>query len=302
MGDVRNERRDGYSVVTLDRSRKRNALDLELAAELSQQLAAAAEDVQNKAVVLTGAGGTFSAGADRAMLSELVTMPAERIARSVYAVFQGLTRTVLDAPVPVVAVVDGPAMGAGCDLALACDCRLVTSRARFEETWVKLGLIPGMGGMALLPPLVGLGRARSMLYRAEPINGLRAVEIGLAEAVLNGENTQADLDAWLQPLLQHDRAALERIKQGTRQVAMRFIADDLNRARSDQALRLSHPDTAALLTSLSRGDDSKSVSGEKQDDLRDAESDSAWAPSRMGAHAAEVLREVLKETDKGGLQ
>lgn len=254
MGEVRHEPRDGYSVVSLDRPGKRNALDGELASELTKTLVEAAHDLANNAVVLTGAGGTFSAGADRAMLGELVTMPAEQIALRVYAVFQGLTRAVIDAPVPIIALVDGPAMGAGCDLALACDCRLVTGRARFEETWVKLGLVPGMGGMALLPPLVGLGRARSMLYRAEAIDGPRAVEIGLAEAMLDDQNQRQDMEAWLAPLLAHDRIALERIKQGTRQSAMRFLADDLNRARSDQALRLSNPDTAELLSSLARGD------------------------------------------------
>lgn len=254
MGEIRHERRDGYSVVELDRAHKRNALNIELASELTQTLVESAHDPANKAVVLTGAGGAFSAGADRDMLGELVTMPAEQIALRVYAVFQGLTRAVLDAAVPIIAVVDGPAVGAGCDLALACDCRLVTGRARFEEAWVKLGLVPGMGGMALLPPLVGLGRARSMLYRAEAIDGPRAVEIGLAEAVLDDENQRRDMEAWLQPLLRHDRIALERIKQGTRQAAMRFLADDLNRARSDQALRLSHPDVAQFLRSLARGD------------------------------------------------
>lgn len=265
MGDVRHERRSGYSVVTLDRPHRRNALDMAVASELMQILADAAEDPDNKAVVLTGSGGTFSAGADRAMLGELVTMPAEHIARHVYAVFQGLTRTVLEAPVPVIAVVDGPAMGAGCDLALACDCRLVTDRARFEETWVKLGLVPGMGGMALLPPLVGLGRARSLLYRAETIEGPHAVEIGLAEYLLDGQNVRQDMEAWLEPLLRHEREALERIKQGTKQAAMRLLSEDLNRARSDQALRLSHPDTARFLSSLSSGEGPKDASaGEKR--------------------------------------
>lgn len=254
MGEVGREHRDGYSVVSLNRPGKRNALDGHLASELTETLVEAAHDLTNNAVVLTGAGGTFSAGADRVMLGELVTMPAEQIALRVYALFQGLTRAIVDAPIPIIALVDGPAMGAGCDLALACDCRLVTGRARFEETWVKLGLVPGMGGMALLPPLVGLGRARSMLYRAEPIDGPRAVEIGLAEAMLDEGNQRQAMEAWLAPLLAHDRIALERIKLGTRQSAMRLLFDDLNRARSDQALRLSNPDVAGRLSSLACGD------------------------------------------------
>lgn len=250
MADISYELRDGYGVVRLERGHKRNALTLDIAAELAAALDRAGREPTSRAVVLTGSDGSFSAGADRSMLAELTRMSGEQIARHVYGVFQGLVRAIVHAPIPVVALVDGPALGAGCDLALACDCRVVTPRARFEETWIRLGLVPGMGGMALLTPLVGLGRARAMLYRAEPVDGTQAVQMGLAEALVSTQHQTEELEAWLRPILDHDRSALEWIKIGSRRSAMRLLEDDLEFASSHQALRITAPDIASALRGL----------------------------------------------------
>lgn len=255
MTDVFYELRDGYGLVRLERAHKRNALTLDAAAELADAVRRAGQEPSSKAVVLTGSDGCFSSGADRSMLADLTTMTGEQIARHVYGVFQGLVRAIIQAPIPVVALVDGPALGAGCDLALACDCRVVTARARFEETWVRLGLVPGMGGMALLAPLVGLGRARAMLYRAESVDGAQAVEIGLAEALVSTELQLEELEAWLAPILGHERSALEWIKIGTRRSAMRLLEDDLEFASSHQALRITAPDTGRALRALATPQD-----------------------------------------------
>lgn len=242
---------DGYVTLVLNRPEQRNALSIELARELTDALRAAEADVDLKAVVLAAAPPAFCAGADFTMLGELVQLPVEAIAHRVYKVFQGLVRTIIDLEIPVVAAVGGAALGAGCDLALACDCRLVGPDARFEETWVRLGLLPAMGGMATLPSLVGLGRARSLLYRAEPVDAAAAVEIGLAEAITKDGQTLDELVTdWLSPLLAADRTALMWIKGGTRRSAQRMIVDDFEYASSRQAIRIGSEGVRARLADL----------------------------------------------------
>jgi enoyl-CoA hydratase/carnithine racemase len=247
MSDVTRTDHDRYAVVTIDRASSRNSLTLDAARELSEVLQAAGRDESLRAVVLTGAGSAFCAGADFDMLSTLVKESPETISQRVYAVFQGLVRTILDLDVPVIAAVNGAALGAGCDLALACDCRIVAPDAYFEESWIKHGLLPGMGGLATLVPLVGLGRARSMLYRAEPVGARRAVQIGLAEACADEELLEKYVETWLKPLLDADRLALTYVKRGTRRTALRFLDDDLDFVSSRQGIRLASPEVVSRL-------------------------------------------------------
>jgi enoyl-CoA hydratase/carnithine racemase len=94
--------------------------------------------------------------------------------------FHGLIRAVRATDVPVIAVVDGVAAGFGCDLALACDLRLVSERASFSELFVKRGLMPDGGGTFMLPRLIGLGRALDLMFTGDPVDGTEAVRIGLA--------------------------------------------------------------------------------------------------------------------------
>ena len=249
--EVTTVQHEGYATLTLNAAERRNALTVELVDELAHTIHVAARDRANRAVVLTGAGTVFCAGADRGMLAELIELGPEEIATRVYGHFQGLVRTIVDAEIPVIAAVNGAALGAGCDLALACDCRLVTPEARFEETWIKLGLLPGMGGMALLTPLVGLGMARNMLYRGESVGGKRALELGLAEAMTAENQSMAQLvECWIAPLLQAPRAALSSLKRGTRRAALRFLEDDLDFVSSRQGMRIASADVRTRVGSM----------------------------------------------------
>lgn len=258
MADLETRPGDGYVTLILNRPEQRNALTLEFVGALTAALRTAEADPALKAVVLTGAPPAFCSGADFTMLGELVQLPAETIAHRVYKVFQGLVRTIIDLEIPVVAAVGGAALGAGCDLAMACDCRLVGPDARFEETWVRLGLLPAMGGMATLPALVGLGRARSLLYRAESVDATTAVEIGLAEAITKeGQSLDELLTDWLAPLLRADRTALMWIKGGTRRSALRLIADDFEYASSRQGMRIGSDEVRARLSALGAAAGSK---------------------------------------------
>ncbi len=165
--------------IELRRPESRNALTVEtnraLIAALGGAVAAGA-----RAIVLTGADGHFCSGLDlKHAMKSGPRSPAD-LESDMRAYFHGLIRAVRASPAPVIAAVDGPAVGFGCDLALACDLRLVSERARFGEIFVKRGLMPDGGGTFTLPRLVGLGRALDLMLTGDPVEGPEAVRIGLA--------------------------------------------------------------------------------------------------------------------------
>lgn len=175
---------DGVRLLTLNRPATLNALTMEDMRALGAHLeeAGARDDV--RAVVLTGAGGAFSAGGDAAFLARLPSMAEADVREVVYGAFQRPIRAMRTMPKPVIAAVDGPAVGAGCELALAADVRIVSQRARFGEVWIKIGCVPALGGMFLLPRIVGLGRATEMILTGEIVDAAEAHRIGLATRVV----------------------------------------------------------------------------------------------------------------------
>lgn len=250
MSEVDVVREGACTVVTMNRPHRRNALTLEFAAEIRDAIQVAGRDPETKCIVLAGEGPAFCAGADLEFLAHLVTLPVAEVADTVYSVFQGLVRAVVNADVPVVAAVGGGAMGAGCDLALACDLRVVSDEGFFEQTWIKLGLIPGMGGMVWATELLGLSRARRLFYRLERPAGAQAVEFGIADGHLPGDDLVEATRAWISPILDMDRAALMHHKRGTARVARARLDEQLDSASTTQALLLSNPAVRGRLEGL----------------------------------------------------
>jgi 2-(1,2-epoxy-1,2-dihydrophenyl)acetyl-CoA isomerase len=184
MSQVREERTGAITVLTLDRPESLNALTPGGMSELGERLERAAGDPTVRAVVLTGAGRAFSAGGDAQFLLEIPTMPPSTVADVVYRGFQRPIRAMRAMDKPVVAAVNGPAVGAGCELAIAADFRIAAESARFGEVWIRIGCVPALGGMYLLPRLVGLGRATEMIMTGEIIDAAEAYRIGLANRVV----------------------------------------------------------------------------------------------------------------------
>jgi enoyl-CoA hydratase/carnithine racemase len=179
--------RDQVRWIELHRPESRNALTVEtnrsIIAALEGARAAAA-----RTVILTGSSGHFCSGLDLKDAMRSGPRPPAEIERDLRAYFHGLIRAVRAVDVPVVAAVDGPAVGFGCDLALACDLRLVTERAQFGEIFVRRGLMPDGGGTFSLPRLVGVGRALELMFTGDLITGSEAVRIGLANRLLPPED------------------------------------------------------------------------------------------------------------------
>lgn len=175
------ERSGAVAVVTLNRPEVLNALNLQMLRELSDTVAAFDADDTLRAVILTGAGAkAFAAGADIAELNALGNARAgeEQARRG-----QALTTSLERLRVPVIAAVNGFALGGGCELAMACDIRVASSSARFGQPEVSLGILPGYGGTQRATRLVGEGWAMYLCLTGEMIDAQEALRIGLVQKV-----------------------------------------------------------------------------------------------------------------------
>ncbi len=178
------EKKDSILVVKINRERALNALNREVIAELQQLFSFYWSDEAIRGVILTGAGEkAFVAGADITELADVdVRSGAELSARGLY-----LMKTIQNFPHPVIAAINGFALGGGCELAMACDIRLASTKAKLGQPEVSLGIIPGYGGTQRLPRLVGRGKAMQMIFTGEMVDAAEAHRIGLVDEVYEPE-------------------------------------------------------------------------------------------------------------------
>jgi enoyl-CoA hydratase len=173
------ERRGSVALLTLNRPDALNALNAGLLETLAARTAEIAADSSVGAVVVTGAGRAFAAGADIAAMRRMTAVEGEAFSRLGHRVMTSLE----ELSVPTLAAVNGFALGGGCELACACDWIYASRRARFGQPEVNLGLIPGFGGTSRLPRRVGVGWARELVMTGEPITAEVAERIGLVNRV-----------------------------------------------------------------------------------------------------------------------
>ena len=172
--------RDGaVSVLTINRPDKLNALSQEVLGDLSAAVEELSRDDDTRAAVITGTGKAFVAGADIAAMRDM----DEAQARGFGALGHGVFSTIEHLRIPVIAAVNGFALGGGCELALACDFIYASTKAKFGQPEVNLGIIPGFGGTQRLPRRVGVAMARELIYSGKMINADEALRIGLANAL-----------------------------------------------------------------------------------------------------------------------
>jgi len=184
QGEIRYEVNDGIAIITLDRPDKRNALTQHMFARLDEVVGDVEKSSDLRVLVIRGENGSvFCAGDD---LGELVAMDVVQVRDFLIRAQRTFTR--LEAlPIPVVAAVEGYALGGGLELALACDVILVSSDSVMGLPETNLGVIPGLGGTIRLPRRVGLGRAKEMIYSGRTVQADEANKIGLVEAVYSAD-------------------------------------------------------------------------------------------------------------------
>ena len=176
------DRRADVAVLTLARPAEMNALDLPLLHELRARVDQAAAA---RALVLTGAGGAFSAGADLGYVRQALAGDAGTALTPLLDALHAAVRALRALPIPTVAAIEGPAVGAGMGLALACDLHVLAAGARFVPGYLRIGASPDGGVSWLLSRAVGSARAASILLQNLPLSADRCLELGLADAVVD---------------------------------------------------------------------------------------------------------------------
>src|SRR3954451_14414074 len=179
MEHVRVESGDGVAVVTLVDVERRNAMTARMVDEIVATFDALEADGTTAAVVVTGEPPAFCSGADVSSLGALARAETDDERRSVTSIYEGFLR-VLRSPLPTIAAVNGPAVGAGMNLALACDVRAAAAGARCDTRFLKIGLHPGGGHTWMLERAIGPQAVVAMVLLGVAVDGPRAVEIGLA--------------------------------------------------------------------------------------------------------------------------
>lgn len=200
LRDLRYEKREQVGIVTLDREESRNAYSMEMIESLVRVFDHIEQDDDVRCVILTGAGSTFSGGGDLKMMQERSGMFAGNPVQLRSAYLRGIHRVprrLARFEKPLIAAINGPAIGAGLDLACMCDLRIAANGARMGSTFVKLGLVPGDGGAYLLARIVGFPRALELVLTGRLIDTIEAERIGLINEVVEVEQGDELMEAAL---------------------------------------------------------------------------------------------------------
>jgi len=206
MENLLYEKRAGIATVTVHRPKVLNALDRRTLAELRTAFEDARDDAAVRGVILTGSGDkAFIAGADIREIASADSVAAAQLARTGQAVFD----LIENLGKPVIAAVNGFALGGGCEAAMACTLRIAAQHARFGQPEVKLGVIPGFGGTQRLPRLVGKGAAHKLILTGEPIDAHEALRIGLVDEVVASGELIARAEALLGQIVRNAPLALQ---------------------------------------------------------------------------------------------
>ena len=209
---------DGVALLTLNRPDRGNSVVPEMARDLLDALATLEQDVTVRVLVLTGAGQQFCAGADLAEFQRYISEQLPKSHEPYNArVLWPVTQRLVGCRLPVIAAINGGATAGGLDLALACDIRIASTRAKMGETYIKLGLNPGNGGTYFLPRLIGSGLAAELALTGDVIDAQRALDIGLVNRVVEPEALLTEATALAARIATYPRLALEATKQQLRQ-------------------------------------------------------------------------------------
>ncbi len=242
---------DRVGCITFNRPSTRNGLVPEYMGRVIEAVLGLDADKEVRVIVLTGKGPDFSSGGDKTFLRKVQQMTPEEVKSTVYGFFQGAVRSLKLCSKPTVAVVNGGAVGTGCELAIACDFRVVSKRSFFHENWTAIGTVPALGGLYLLPRLVGLERAANMIMRAQRIYGEEAVRIGLATHLAqNDENLHAEGREFAKDLASRSPNALRVAKAALRRSMEGTLASEWEYIILAQGTLISGPDFASALDAL----------------------------------------------------
>ena len=233
-------RSGGVVTVTLNRPEARNALDMIMRRELAAVLDEVEADESGRVLILTGAGGHFCSGGDVKTMRQKRHTAAEGRAR--VELLNAMVLRLVNFPKPTIAMVDGYAVGAGSNLALCCDLIVASDRAKFGELFWKIGLVPDGGGTWLLPRLVGLARAKELIFTADIIDAAEAERIGLVNRVVPVAELEGVTRALAEKIAAGPPAVLRMAKHMVNRAATSDLASALDLEAFSQGIAIASDD------------------------------------------------------------
>jgi len=238
--DIRFTVADGVATITLHRPDKLNAYTTEMGDEVVAAFARCREDAGVRAVILTGAGRAFCAGVDLEHLkAHMAGANASRGPKLGEEDFlRKLPLELVEFPKPVIAAINGPAIGVGVTMALPCDLRIAAEGAKLGLPFAKLGLLPGLGSTHLLPRLVGMAKSLELVLAARVVTAFEAAEIGLVNRVVGNDELLPAAHELARAMAQHRPEVLAAAKAALRYGATATMADAMrNEQEASAALR-----------------------------------------------------------------
>ena len=221
------ERDGAIAVVSVVRPEVRNAMDVETRVALRDALAGLEDDDEVRGIVLRGGGDTFISGSDVRLFLEMDPFDAREYTQHT----QGLYNYVERIPKPVVAAIDGYAMGGGLEIALCCDVRVATEGAKLGQSELAIGAIPGGGGTQRLPDVVGMGVAKELMFTGDPLGSARAHELGLVNRVVDADDLVDEATALCRRMTRHSPKVFEILKEVVNQGSRTDLAAGLELER-----------------------------------------------------------------------
>jgi enoyl-CoA hydratase len=187
------EKKDGIGIVTLNRPEALNALNSAVYTELYDVFEAMENDDEVRAVILTGSGEkAFAAGSDVVEMQNMDTIAAQKF----MATIRKASDRIYSLSKPTIAAINGYALGGGCELSMCCDLRICSEKARFGQPEINLGLIPGASGTQRLPRLIGVAKAKEMIFLGDMIDAATALNLGLVNKVVPPDKLMEEAMSW----------------------------------------------------------------------------------------------------------
>jgi enoyl-CoA hydratase/carnithine racemase len=249
MTDLEYTVKDGIGTILLNRPEMKNAFTFEMIDRWAESLRSARTDPEVRVVVVTGAGDAFCSGVDLDEFTNAASGPfqlksllTERIHRVAYALE--------DLDKPVIAAVNGTAVGAGMDMALMCDIRLLASSARMSEGYIRVGLVPGDGGCYYLPRLVGMAKALELLWTGDFLDAEEALRLGVANHVYPDEDFAGAWTAFARRIAEQPPINVQMIKRAAYQSARSDVRTALDLISSHMAVVHSTRDSAEAMAAF----------------------------------------------------
>jgi enoyl-CoA hydratase/carnithine racemase len=227
---------DGIARIVLDRPERMNAFTFDMIDAWTAALQQCRTDDAVKVVIITGTGSAFCSGGDIVEMGDRLTHTPEQRKNELFNRIERIPLALEDLDKPVIAAVNGVATGAGMDMALMCDLRYAAQSARFAETYVKVGLVPGAGGAHVLPRLVGVSKALELFLTGDFIDAQEALRIGLVNKVFADETLAEEVDKIARRMLKAPSLTLRMTKRAIYQGMRNDLRTNLDMISSHYAV------------------------------------------------------------------